>query len=66
VNKSVAEGQRNIMTGFNIAFRMHRDLLVAALNAKHLKHLTLVRIPSAARSFSFGIGAACLSLSKSG
>ncbi|PYK37551.1 MAG: hypothetical protein DME49_10995 [Verrucomicrobia bacterium] len=47
MNKSVAEGQRNIMTAFNVAFRMRRDLLVAVLNAKHLKHLTLLRIPSA-------------------
>ena len=35
------------MTAFNVAFRMSRDLLVAVLNAKHLKHLTLLRIPSA-------------------
>ena len=35
------------MTGFNIAFRMRRDLLVAAIAGNYLSEISLVRIRSA-------------------
>jgi hypothetical protein len=35
VNKWASEAQKNIMTGFNVAFRMARDLLVASNIANH-------------------------------